>query len=482
MHYAEDDVTGEMVKVDVPSDFSFSTFADHVVIHCKSRWGPGGSLPEGVSYASGTVLAHPAAAFVRGERDAFTVLYAPANDRCAYGGCSETRDYLLVHALENMVTKVYVFEYKRAANAAKGEGGETASSRFSLVKEYVAPDCQSFSASGVDSNFTNDLFVTTDGFLTPVTLSLASAPNLEDATPLKKNTSHFDASGMSVELSHATSDDGTEVPYFLVRGAGTVAGTPAPTVMYGYGGFEIPMLPGYGATTGYALLSNGFNYVLTCIRGGGEFGPEWHRAAKKSKRWRAFEDFSSVAKDLCQRNVTTANALACVGGSNGGLLAGAMATFYPHLFGAVVSQCPLLDMERYVLLTSGPSWIDEYGDPNDAAEREFLLEYSPYHNLEKGVEDAIRKRGAREADANVGEHLPATLFTTSTADDRVHPSHARRFVHKCSALGIGKDVLYHEMIEGGHAGAADNAARAAVKTLENRFLIDTLRRGTRSVE
>ena len=119
MHYAEDDVTGEMVKVDVPSDFSFSTFADHVVIHCKSRWGPGGSLPEGVSYASGTVLAHPAAAFVRGERDAFTVLYAPANDRCAYGGCSETRDYLLVHALENMVTKVYVFEYKRAANAAK---------------------------------------------------------------------------------------------------------------------------------------------------------------------------------------------------------------------------------------------------------------------------------------------------------------------------------------------------------------------------
>jgi prolyl oligopeptidase len=159
-----------------------------------------------------------------------------------------------------------------------------------------------------------------------------------------------------------------------------------------------------------------------------------------------------------------------------------MTTFYPHLFGAVVSQCPLLDMERYVLLTSGPSWIDEYGDPNDAAEREFLLEYSPYHNLEKGVEDAIRKRGAREADANVGEHLPATLFTTSTADDRVHPSHARRFVHKCSALGIGKDVLYHEMIEGGHAGAADNAARAAVKTLENRFLIDTLRRGTRSVE
>ena len=165
-----------------------------------------------------------------------------------------------------------------------------------------------------------------------------------------------------------------------------------------------------------------------------------------------------------------------MGGSNGGLLTGAMMTHYPHLFGAVVSQCPLLDMERYVLLTSGPSWIDEYGDPSIPEERDALLGFSPYHNLEKSVHVAVKERGFDESAAKRGEHIPFTLFTTSTADDRVHPSHARRVVHKMRALGIGDKVLYHEMTEGGHAGAADNVARAKVKTIENRFLVNALKK------
>ena len=462
------DRPNEMVHVDIPTDFSFATFADHVVIHCKSEWTVGGGKggEGGTKFIAGSVVAHPTSAFFRGERSDFTVLYSPADDRCAYEGSSETKDYLMVHALEHMVTRVYVWRFDDATRT------------FSLVKEHAAENCQSFSAGGVDSERSNELFVTTEGFLDPTTLSTATAPDLDVSTPLKTNTAWFDASGMSVELREATSDDGTKVPYFLVRGQaqGGSNPTPAPTVLYGYGGFEIPMSPGYSATVGECFLTKGVCYALACIRGGGEFGAQWHRAAKKEKRWRAYEDFAAVAKDLVATGVTTHATLGCMGGSNGGLLTGAMMTHYPHLFGAVVSQCPLLDMERYVLLTSGPSWIDEYGDPSIPEERDALLGFSPYHNLEKSVDVAVEERGFDESAARRGEHIPATLFTTSTADDRVHPSHARRVVHKMRALGIGGKVLYHEMTEGGHAGAADNVARAKVKTIENRFLVDALKK------
>ena len=463
LHYAEHE--GEMKQVDIPTDFSFNTFADHVVVHCKSDWEVAGQ-----SFASGSVVAHPAAAFLAGARDQFTVLYAPESDRCTYQGSSETKDYMMVHTLENMVTRVYVWRYDKDAEGSK----------FVFVKDYVAENCQSFSAGGVDPALSNDLFVTTDGFLNPVTLSTATAPDLEVSTPLKQNTAWFDATGMSVALHEATSDDGTKVPYFLVKGAGVEAGgKPVPTLLYGYGGFEIPMGPGYSATVGAAFLTKGMCYVMACIRGGGEFGPKWHRAAKKEKRWRAYEDFSSIAKDLVAKGVTTPEQLGCMGGSNGGLLAGAMVAHYPELFGAVVSQCPLLDMERYVLLTSGPSWIDEYGDPKIAEEKAALLGFSPYHNLEKGVERATKELGMKPEAAARGDHLPAVLFTTSTADDRVHPSHARRMVHKMRELGVGEKVLYHEQVEGGHAGAADNVSRAKVKTIESKFIVDALFRGDR---
>ena len=172
--------------------------------------------------------------------DRFTVLYSPADERCAYAGSAETKDYVMVHTLEHMVARVYVWRFDHAARS------------FSFVKTHVAENCQSFDASGVDSERSNDVFVTTDGFLDPVALSTATAPDLEDATPLKTNTAWFDAAGMSVELKECASDDGTKVPYFLVRGQaqGGSNPKPAPTVLYGYGGFEISMSPGYSATVG----------------------------------------------------------------------------------------------------------------------------------------------------------------------------------------------------------------------------------------
>jgi prolyl oligopeptidase len=276
----------------------------------------------------------------------------------------------------------------------------------------------------------------------------------KDVEPLKSLPAFFDAEGLSVAQHFTTSDDGTRVPYFVV---GPQADGPLPTVLYGYGGFENSLLPTYMPVTGRGWLERGGVFVVANIRGGGEYGPRWHRAALKENRFRAYEDFAAVARDLIDRGVTTADRLGIVGGSNGGLLVGNMLTRYPDLFAAVVCQVPLLDMQRYHKLSAGASWIAEYGDPDVPEEWAYLQTFSPYHNV--------------RADAE----YPPVLFTTSTRDDRVHPGHAR----KMAALMTdqGHDVLYYENVEGGHAGAADNAQRAYVSALEFSFLADVLFEG-----
>ncbi|MHB1289687.1 prolyl oligopeptidase family serine peptidase, partial [Georgenia sp.] len=225
---------------------------------------------------------------------------------------------------------------------------------------------------------------------------------------------------------------------------------PAPTLLSGYGGFEISRVPTYSGSTGRAWLERGGTYVVANIRGGGEYGPRWHQAALRGQRHRAYEDFAAVARDLIARGVTDAAHLSAQGGSNGGLLVGNMLVHYPELFGALVCQVPLLDMRRYSHLLAGASWMAEYGDPDDPEQWEFIRKFSPYHLF----------------DATAA--YPPVLFTTSTRDDRVHPGHAR----KMAALmqGAGKDITYYENIEGGHGGAADNAQAAFMQALAFEFL------------
>jgi prolyl oligopeptidase len=206
---------------------------------------------------------------------------------------------------------------------------------------------------------------------------------------------------------------------------------------------------------GRAWLAQGGVYALANIRGGGEYGPQWHRAALRENRHRAYEDFAAVARDLVATGVTTARHLGVQGGSNGGLLTGNMLVTYPELVGAVVIQVPLLDMKRYPHLLAGASWMAEYGDPDDPADWEFLQTFSPYHLL--------------DAD----KHYPPVLLTTSTRDDRVHPGHARKVA--AWLRDHGKDVTYYENVEGGHGGAADNAQAAFMAALAYRFLAERLR-------
>jgi prolyl oligopeptidase len=292
-------------------------------------------------------------------------------------------------------------------------------------------------------------------FLTPESLLLGHAGS-DAREAMKSRPAFFDAAGMRIEQRFASSKDGTRVPYFVVWPDGASADGDNPTLLYGYGGFEVPQQPRYSGGYGSAWYGRGGVLVVANIRGGGEFGPGWHQAALKSKRQNAFDDFIAVAEDLVAQHITNPRQLAIEGGSNGGLLVGAVMLQRPDLFRAVVCQVPLLDMRRYHLLLAGASWMSEYGDPDNPEEWAWISKYSPYQN----VPDAKA--------LPPGTRLPAVLFTTSTRDDRVHPGHARKMVARL--LQLGHDAVLYENIEGGHGGAADNAQRADMMALEFSFL------------
>jgi prolyl oligopeptidase len=246
------------------------------------------------------------------------------------------------------------------------------------------------------------------------------------------------------------------VPYFQVGPKGLKLDGHNITLLTGYGGFEIPMLPAYSPARGAAWLERGGVFVLANIRGGGEFGPQWHEAARKENRQRAYDDFIAVAEDLIARSVTAPKRLGIEGRSNGGLLMGVMLTERPDLFGAIHCGSPLLDMRRYNKLLAGASWMDEYGDPDKPEDWAYIQKYSPYQN------------------ARAGRAYPPILITTSTRDDRVHPGHARKMAARLEEQG--HQVLYYENIEGGHGAAANNRQAAFMDALAYTFLWTELSR------
>lgn len=303
----------------------------------------------------------------------------------------------------------------------------------------------------VERTESDDLWLTTTGYTEPSTLWLAKHVSGSDQwliNKVRQAPELFESNNVKVTQNFAVSEDGTRVPYFLVAREDVVY--PAPTLLYGYGGFDVSLLPAYAPAVGKAWIEEGGVYVVANIRGGGEYGPTWHRSALKQNRHRAFEDFVSVARDLVARGITTPSQLGAQGGSNGGLLMGNMYTRYPGDFGAILCQVPLLDMGRYHTLLAGHSWIAEYGDPENPDEWAFIRTFSPVHQF------------------NAEHDYPPLMLTTSTKDDRVHPGHARSLGYL--AENAGKQVLYYENIEGGHAGAADNRQRAHNQALGWAFL------------
>lgn len=419
-------------KLDLPDDAQASFWREWLLVELRSNWVIGDRV-----HAAGALLAIPATAFLSGERG-FATLHAPG-PRSALSGVAMLRTGLIVNALDNVRSRLHVLR--------PSADGWTRT-------PLAAPEFGALGVSAVDDDSSDDYWLTVTDFLTPTTLHLGGLDR-DSTEPLKALPSFFATEGLTISQHEAISKDGTRVPYFQVSRGDLVLDGRHPTLLYGYGGFEVSMLPSYGAGVGAAWLEPGGVYVLANIRGGGEFGPEWHQAALKADRQRAYDDFIAVAEDLIRRQVTRPQHLGIQGGSNGGLLMGVMLTQRPDLFGAVVCQVPLLDMKRYSHLLAGASWIGEYGNPDLPEEWAWIAQYSPYQNL--------------KADAK----YPRVLFTTSTRDDRVHPGHARKMAARMTAQG--HDCLYYENLEGGHGGAANNPQLALMGALAYAFLWQQLR-------
>jgi prolyl oligopeptidase len=419
---------GKLIKIDVPEDATTAVHRDHLFIRLKTEWNVNGR-----TYPAGALLATDFEAFLAGKRQ-LDVLFEPA-ERKSLSSFSPTANQLILNELDNVRNRLYVLTRKDGAWHRADLPG--------------APKFSTASASAIDPDESDDYFMTVSDYLTPSTLYLGTVGK-GPAEKIKTTPAFFDSKGLAVSQHEVISKDGTAIPYFEVAREDLSLSGKNPTLLYGYGGFEIPMLPAYQAGTGAAWLEKGGVYVVANIRGGGEFGPKWHLAALKANRPRAYEDFIAVAEDLIRRKVTSPKHLGVMGGSNGGLLVGNMLTMRPDLFGAVVCQVPLLDMQRYHKLLAGASWMAEYGNPDVPSEWQFIRTFSPYHNLKTSTK------------------YPRTLFTTSTRDDRVHPGHARKMVAKMKDMG--HDVVYYENIEGGHGGAADNKQAAFMSALAYTFL------------
>jgi prolyl oligopeptidase len=424
----------ELVKIDVPNTANKGVNRQWMAVELREPWSVNNR-----TYAAGSLLVIDFEAFMSGSRD-FEVLFQPT-DTTALSSFGFTKDYLIINILDDVKNRIEVLRHT-------SKGWEREPMRG-------APQFGTVNVSAVDPDESNDYFMTSTDYLTPTTLSMGTIGS--DPTELKRLPHFFDSKGLVISQHFATSADGTRVPYFMVAREDLKPTGDHPTLLYGYGGFEISLQPSYSATVGRAWLTQGGVYVVANIRGGGEYGPRWHQAALKKNRLKAYEDFAAVGKDLIARKITRKERLGIQGGSNGGLLVGNMVTLYPDLFHAAVCQVPLLDMKRYNKLLAGASWMAEYGNPDVPEEWNFIQTFSPYQNVKPDVS------------------YPRVLFTTSTRDDRVHPGHARKMMAKMEAMG--HPVWYYENIEGGHGGAANNRQSAFMQALAYTFLKQELFEG-----
>ncbi len=426
-------VGDKIVKLDVPAHSDIAFFGKQFIVMPKESWTTGGK-----TFASGSVLAMDFDAFQKGERS-FAILFEPS-DSTSFTGAAYTKNYVLLQSLDNVKSSLTEWQLVK---------GKWASRKVNL------PTMGAVGISAFDAKHSDDYLISYSDYLTPSVYQMAHAGN-DQREQLKSSPAFFDATPFETLQKFATSKDGTKVPYFMVRRKDVKYDGNNPTLLYGYGGFQISLTPSYSGALGKTWLEKGGVYVVANIRGGGEFGPRWHQLALKENRQRAYDDFAAVAEDLIASKITSPKHLGAMGGSNGGLLAGVALTQRPELFNAVVSQVPLLDMQRFNKLLAGASWMGEYGNPDVPAEWEYIQRYSPYQNV--------------KADAK----YPNVLFITSTRDDRVHPGHARKMAAKMLDQGH-QNVWYYENIEGGHGGAANNAQRADMSAITYSFLWNMLK-------
>lgn len=420
----------KLIKVDLPLMIDIhGFFKDSLILTIQEDWGV---------FRSGSLLeinVNSALTNSIDEKDV-TVIFEPDGKRFI-SGVSIGKNQLMVSMLENVNGKITRY--------MKNDDG------------WDSMDIEGFQNStmniyGQDA-WSDNAFISVSNFLEPS--SIFHASDGADYKKIKSRKNSIDPEKYRVEQNFVSSADGTSIPYFLISRKDLELDGDNPTILYGYGGFQISKPPAYlGGSIAEYWLDAGGVYVVSNIRGGGEFGPEWHQSALKENRQRAYDDFIAIAIDLIEKGITSPEHLGIEGRSNGGLLVGATFTQRPDLFNAVICGVPLLDMYRYDKLLAGASWVDEYGDPDNPEEWEFISKYSPYQNLKEGTE------------------YPEVFFYTSTKDDRVHPGHARKMAKKMTDLG--STVVYYENTEGGHAGTSNIDQFSFLLALQLAYLKDKL--------
>ena len=422
---------GDPVQIPVPAKASLNgVYKGQLLVSLQEDWAPEGQ--EG-AFKSGDLVSFELDEFLQTKALPPVSLVFHPSETQALEGVSVAKGAVMLGVSDTAVGKVM--------RAELSEAGWT---RAMVDMPGTGQANIAFASDEEDTVFLNY-----EDFLTPDSLLSYSVASGE-VTTLKSLPPKFDATGLKVTQHFAVSKDGTRVPYFLVSKEDVPMDGTTPTLLYGYGGFQVSMNPSYSPVTGRLWLEKGGAYVLANIRGGGEFGPGWHQAGLKLNRQRVYDDFISVGEHLVARGVTSPEHLGIMGGSNGGLLMGVMLNQRPDLWNAVVVQVPLLDMMRYHLLLAGASWVDEYGSPDVPEERAFLETISPYQNFD------------------ASKPYPVPFFVTSTKDDRVHPGHARKMAAKFEAAGL--PFYYYENIDGGHSAAANQTERAKRSALEFTYL------------
>ena len=423
-----------VVRLNIPEDAElYDIFQAQTIWTLHSDW-----QTENKVYKQGSLISIPYDSLVEGRHHPVQLIWEP-EERSSLEGIRITRNHLFIHLLDNVKSKLLKY---------KPEKGQW------KAQEMKIPDAETLHL-GSASALSDDLFLYGEGFLQATTLFHINPAGNQSLQALKSMPSFFEESKFKFWQYEVKSKDGTLIPYFLIGPKSLETHPqPHPTLLYAYGGFNNSMLPYYLSVTGKVWLEQGGVYVLANIRGGGEFGPGWHRQGLKENRQKVYDDFHAVAESLIAKNITSPKQLGISGGSNGGLLVGVAFTQRPELYNAVICSVPLLDMKRYHKLLAGASWIAEYGNPDEPDEWAYIKKYSPFHNLK------------------TGQNYPKVFFTTSTKDDRVHPGHARKMVAKMSDMGY--NIYYYENTEGGHAGASTPEQRASITAMKYVYLLQEL--------
>jgi len=422
------------VKLPVPKQASFGDIVDgRLLLALREDW----TAAPGRSFKSDSLVSYDLAEWKRDPQKALpSLVFAPGN-RQTLGGYSATKNKLILTILDNVRGKAFSYDYV---------GGKWQRTPITL------PDNSTIGLASTSDTSDQALFSVTD-YLRPSTFWHFDGSSGSLQT-LKSAPARFDASKHVVEQLEATSRDGTKVPYFLIRPKNVKMDGSTPTLLYGYGGFQVSQIPYYDGSMGRLWLEQGNAYVFANLRGGGEFGPSWHQSAQGANKQRTWDDYIAVAEDLVKRKVTSPRRLGVIGGSQGGLLVGTAITQRPDLFNAAIVQVPLFDMLRYHKIGAGASWIGEYGDPEKPEQLAWLKGYSPYQKLVPG------------------KTYPAPFIHTSTKDDRVHPAHGRKAAAKLAALG--QPYYYYENVDGGHAAAANLGETARRLALEYTYATQRL--------